>query len=82
MKVYVVIKRCAYRSGGDLLETSGVFTNIADAQKRMADDFRSEDWNKENCTEYTVTSNLIYVVGQDGFSSDHYWAEIHEMEVK
>lgn len=82
MKVYVVIKRCAYRSGGDSLETLGVFTNIEDAQKKMADDFRSEDRVKESCERYTVTSNFIYVVGRSGFSCDHYWAEIHEMEVK
>lgn len=82
MKVYVVIKRCAYRSGGDALETLGVFSNLTDAQKSMAEDFRSEEWDKENCEVYTVTSNLIYVVGQGGFSAEHYWVETHEMEVK
>lgn len=82
MKVYVVIRGCAYRRGGDLLETSVVFTNLSDAQKRMADDFSQEDWDKDSCEEYIVKDNLIYVVGWSGFSCDHYWAEIHEMEVE
>lgn len=82
MKVYVAIKSRSYRSSGDVLETLGVFKNLSDAQKRMADDFRSEKLDYENCEVYTVTSNIIFVVGRGGFSSEHYWAEIHEMEVR
>lgn len=82
MDVYVVVKRSAYHSAGDELSCLGVFQKIEDARKRMKEDFLYEDYDSEDCEEYSVEEDCIYVIGNRGFSNDHYWAEIQKMEVE
>lgn len=82
MKVFVVIKRAAMDSAGDSLESLGVFSRIEDARKAMQDDFESQGYNKETCDEYEIEDDRIYIVGELGFSYDHYWVEIVEQEIE
>lgn len=82
MKVFVVVKRVAADMSGDTLECLGVFRNKKDARKVMLDDFKEQEYDENECEEYEVGEDSIYIVGGLGFSYDHYWAEIVEQEVK
>jgi hypothetical protein len=82
MKTFVVIKREALDEAGDTLDCLGVFSKIEDARKAMKDDFEGQEYDEEECEEYEVEDDRIYVVGDLGFSYTHYWSEIVEQEVK
>ena len=80
-KVFVVIKRAAMDMVGDELECLGVFRHKEDARKAMLADFNEQEYNEDDCEYYKVDEDSIYIVGELGFSYDHYWVTIEEKEI-
>lgn len=80
-KVFVVIKRAAMDVAGDELGCLGVFRHKEDARKAMLDDFNEQEYNEDDCEDYEVNEDSIYIVGGLGFSYDHYWVTIEEKEI-